>query len=260
MRSVSQAIFEQLNKMSPPRGNVTARSPGGRFGAAISSARDDPLPTDTSFPAPLPPTTLPYELTLLDNLFLNPVSSHHKLSDYTNGAKHAKLKDTVGIGAFARPQPPLIPAALPPAAFHSFGPYGIAAQVASGAAGSSTQMSLASVAGAWLGTEAGTAAASTVVTGAPSGNGDIMAELQLNGVAGGAGGAGGSNLAANTNGNNAAANGNGTADGAVDPNAAAATANFDIFSFLMDEEGGLSQIGNTNWNALDVPADFPLWS
>jgi len=186
---------------------------------------------------------------LLDYLFLNPVSSHHKLSEYTNGAKNAKLKSGIDSATFNRaPVPQPMPASHQPAAFHSFGPYGIAAQVATGAAGNSHQApSLASVAGAWLGTEAGTAAASTVVTGAPSGNGDaIMAELQLNGVVGPANGNG-------TNG--AVANGNGEAD----PNAAAAP-NFDIFSFLMDEEGGISQVGNTNWNALDVPADFPLWS
>lgn len=227
--------------MDPPRHEVTSRSPGGRFSTAVSSARDDPLPNDASFPAPLPPTTLPYELTLLDNLFLNPVSSHHKLSEYTNGAKNAKLKGNLNDTNFAGPPVPQdVPASLPPAAFHSFGPYGIAAQVASGA-GASAQPSLASVAGAWLGTEAGATAASTVVPGAPSGNGDaIIAELQLNGVVPAAG---------NTNGTT---NGNGEA--------ADMTANFDIFSFLMDEENGISNIGNTNWNALDVPADFPLWS
>jgi hypothetical protein len=242
MRNVSQAILEQLSKMDSPRNEVSSRSPGGRLGAAISSARDDPLPNDPSFPAPLPPTTLPYELTLLDNLFLNPVSSHHKLSEYTNG-KNSKLKGGLESATFNRtPAPQPLPASLPPAAFHSFGPYGIAAQVASGAADNSHHPSLASVAGAWLGTEAGAAAASTAITGAPSGNGDaIMAELQLNGI-----------VAPPANGVN------GTTTNGDD--AAAATANFDIFSFLMDEEGGLSQIGNTNWNALDVPADFPLWS
>jgi len=33
---------------------------------------------------------------------------------------------------------------------------------------------------------------------------------------------------------------------------------FDVFSFLMDEEGGLG--GTGNWDALEVPADFSLWS
>lgn len=32
---------------------------------------------------------------------------------------------------------------------------------------------------------------------------------------------------------------------------------FDVFSFLMDDEGGL---GTGNWDALEVPADFSLWS
>lgn len=263
MRNVSQAIIEQLSKMNPKvasnaPGSVPGAVGGARFGSLgtpVSSSRDDPLPSDASFPAPLPPTTLPYELTLLDNLFLNPVSSHVKLSEYTNGAKTKQNKanmlgSTEHAAPFSTPINPgqagINPASgLPPAAFQSFGPYGIAAQVSSSAGNTPN---LAGVASAWLGTEAGTAASTAMVPGGPSGNGNaIMAELQLNGVIGANGGAAGT----------PAANGLTGADGtgAVDP-----TANFDIFSFLMDEEGGLSNINTTSWNALDVPADFPLWS
>lgn len=228
MRHASQAIIEQLSKMSPPRKDIpSARSPGGRFraAAAISSARDDPLPNDASFPAPLPPTTLPYELTLLEHLFLNPLTSHHKASGYTNGAKASAVRQ-----AATNPpaQPTKAPSSLPPSAFHSFGPYGIAAQVAP---------NNATVAGAWLGTEAGQAASSTVQPGAPSGNPNaVNPELALNGI---------------INGNNES---NGTQQQQQDNNS------FDIFSFLMDEEGALNSIGTGSWNALDVPADFPLWS
>ncbi|BEJ12191.1 hypothetical protein CspHIS471_0206510 [Cutaneotrichosporon sp. HIS471] len=248
MKSVSQAIIEQLSKMSPPRkdGLPQARSPGGRFrAAALSSARDDPLPNDATFPAPLPPTTLPYELTLLEHLFLNPLTSHHKASGYTNGAKAAaaaaqvrksctKVSVRNDAAATTRTQGS-IPASLPPSAFHSFGPYGIAAQVSGGNQGTP---SLASVAGAWLGSSSGQAATSAVVPGAPSGVPNaINAELALSGMTGG-----------DTNGT-----------GATDATGVDPAASFDIFSFLMDEEGGLNGL-NTGWNALDVPADFPLWS
>jgi hypothetical protein len=251
MKSVSQAITEQLGKMSPPRkdGLPQARSPGGRFrAAALSSARDDPLPNDATFPAPLPPTTLPYELTLLEHLFLNPLTSHHKASGYTNGAKAAaaaaqvrksctkvSTRNEVTTGATPARTEGSIPASLPPSAFHSFGPYGMAAQVSGGG----NTPSLASVAGAWLGSNAGQAATGAVVPGAPSGvPGAINAELALTGLTGG-----------DTNGTPAAA------DNTVDP-----AASFDIFSFLMDEEGGLNGLNTGTWNALDVPADFPLWS
>ncbi|KLT45067.1 hypothetical protein CC85DRAFT_299937 [Cutaneotrichosporon oleaginosum] len=248
MKSVSQAITEQLSKMSPPRkdGLPQARSPGGRFrAAALSSARDDPLPNDATFPAPLPPTTLPYELTLLEHLFLNPLTSHHKASGYTNGAKAAAAAAQVRKNCTkpnAAPAAPAkaegnIPSSLPPSAFHSFGPYGMAAQVSGG---NQNTPSLASVAGAWLGTNAGQAATSTVVPGAPSGVPNaINAELALSGMGG------------ETNGTPAAD----ASGGGVDP-----SASFDIFSFLMDEEGGLNSINTGSWNALDVPADFPLWS
>lgn len=259
MRSVSTAILEQLSKVKPNRNDLPTRSPGARFGAAISSARDDPLPSDASFPAPLPPTQLPYELTLLDNLFLNPITSHHKLSEYTNGVKKRKLDD----GA-AQPTPTQQPASLPPSAFHSVGPYGIAAQVTS-AATKNNGLSLASAAGAWLGTEAGQNASSTVIPGQPSGHaGAILDEMVINGVG----------HEHQQNGQGALQNGStdqqqqqqqpqqqqqqqqqtqGQQQQGQDQSA------FDIFSFLMDEDSGLGQL-TTNWNALDVPPDYPLWS
>ncbi|WVW84848.1 hypothetical protein I302_106883 [Kwoniella bestiolae CBS 10118] len=90
MQALSQAIFEQLSKLDPPptMGSSTG-SPGGRGilrGAPISSSREDPLPNET-FPAPLPAVELPYELSLLDNLFRNPMASHNKASEYTSNQK-----------------------------------------------------------------------------------------------------------------------------------------------------------------------------
>ncbi|WOO76832.1 Positive regulator of purine utilization [Vanrija pseudolonga] len=245
MRSVSQSLFQQLSKMSPPRHEVPGRlSPGGRFrGAPISSSRDDPLPNDAPFPAPLPPTTLPYELTLLDNLFLNPMSSHNKASEYTNGPKSKNCKKVCGENGLKNGEPsaasPGMPQSLPPAAFHSFGPYGIAAQVASGAAASSNNGP------SWPG---GQTTAQAVALGATATSSNALNELTINGILG--------NATPTANGGGAATPGVATngvaADGAVvDP-----ATTFDIFSFLMDEEGGLGQ----SWNALDVPADYPLWS
>lgn len=100
MTKLSQAIFTQLSSLSP-RPPSAPTSPGGRtFGlnAPISSSRDDPRPNET-FPAPLPPVILPYELNLLDNLFLNPMAVHAKASEYTDGKNRPGFNLPSGAGA-----------------------------------------------------------------------------------------------------------------------------------------------------------------
>ncbi|OCF37183.1 fungal specific transcription factor [Kwoniella heveanensis CBS 569] len=101
MRSLCQAIFDQVSKLDPPMtAGSSSNSPTRTIlrGAPISSSREDPLPNET-FPAPLPPVALPYELSLLDNLFRNPMASHNKASEYTSNKKcHDKKK---GAGAAA---------------------------------------------------------------------------------------------------------------------------------------------------------------
>jgi len=220
MQAVSKAIFDQLGNLPRPNGDST--SPNGRNlprGAPISSSRDDPLPNE-AFPAPLPPVTLPYELSLLDNLFLNPMSSHNKASDYTNGKKVTSLASEVLAagatvpGSFGAP-----PQGFPPNVFHT-GNYGPAHN------GISIN---SSVPGGGIGAYG----LATQVLG----NGQTTNEVNTSmGLAPQAVGITGDAMNQNNNG-----------DGG-----------FDIFSFLMDEEGGLG--GSGNWDALEVPADFSLWS
>ncbi len=217
MKAVSKAILDQIGGSEPAISrsssdrSISPRRNGIR-GAPISSSRDDPLPNE-GFPAPLPAITLPYELSLLDNLFLNPMAPHHKASDYTNGNKNrvCQIANEVRAGynhanasesSYGAP-----PQGFPPGAFqggynksltggggsNGLGAYGMAAV---GGAGGSTN--------------------------AQSGTTDTSGFAQTQ-----------------------------QAHGEMDPNG------FDVFSFLMDEEGGL---GGNNWDALEVPADFSLWS
>ncbi|WWC88553.1 uncharacterized protein L201_003464 [Kwoniella dendrophila CBS 6074] len=90
MQTLSQAIFDQLSKLDPPAIMDSSASSPGRGGilrgAPISSSREDPLPNET-FLTPLPAVALPYELSLLDNLFRNPMASHNKASEYTSNHK-----------------------------------------------------------------------------------------------------------------------------------------------------------------------------
>lgn len=89
MRTLSQAILEQLAAPSASRSATASAAATLRNlsrAAPVSSSRDDPLP-NSDYLAPLPSVTLPYELSLLDNLFVNPMATHQKASDYTNGAK-----------------------------------------------------------------------------------------------------------------------------------------------------------------------------
>lgn len=88
MRQLSQSILEQLGSpSSAPQAPTAASLRNLSRAAPISSSRDDPLP-NSDYLAPLPSVTLPYEVSLLDNLFINPMATHQKASDYTNGAKN----------------------------------------------------------------------------------------------------------------------------------------------------------------------------
>ncbi|WVR06484.1 hypothetical protein IAU60_003515 [Kwoniella sp. DSM 27419] len=122
MRSLCQAIFDQLTKLdAPPTAGSTATSPGRGIlrGAPISSSREDPLPNE-AFPAPLPAVALPYELSLLDNLFRNPMASHNKASEYTSNQKCQKKKVNVDYGGNGN-YSPAPPRGYPPGAFHTAG-------------------------------------------------------------------------------------------------------------------------------------------
>ncbi|ORY30548.1 fungal-specific transcription factor domain-domain-containing protein, partial [Naematelia encephala] len=226
LQSVSKAIIEQLTSESRP--SSAPASPRSQLlrGAPISSSRDDPLPSET-FPTPLPPVILPYELTLLDNLFVNPMAQHNKASDYTSnkkcGPKMANdVRESYNTSANSHyPSSAFTNGSTAASLFASgqgdshnghggLGPYGMAAQV------STPSSSGAAFNG--------------------NGNGQVSVGAALTAGAGGigaAGGAGGQQQEGGT-------------DGA-----------FDIFSFLMDEEGGLG--GTGSWDALEVPADFSLW-
>lgn len=220
MKAVSKAILDQLGESAPHifrSESSSSNSPerNMRRGAPISSSRDDPLPNE-AFPAPLPAIPLPYELSLLDNLFLNPMAPHNKASDYTNGNKNraSKIANEVRAGyddATSTTNPyGAPPVGFPPGAFQSgynnqpsssggmngLGAYGIAAQVVAPSGGTVPQ------------------------TGPMAMGGHVQQTQQANGD--------------------------------MDANG------FDVFSFLMDEEGGLG--GTGNWDALEVPADFSLWS
>jgi hypothetical protein len=205
--------------------NGNGTSPSGRNlsrGAPISSSRDDPLPHE-SFPAPLPLIALPYEFSLLDNLFLNPMSSHIKASDYTNGNNRAKLASEVlsaGAtvpGSFGAPPQGYVPGSFDP------GTYGaMAGGMANGASGVTHGLGAYGMATQVMG-------GSTAQNFATNQEGGVPVSTQGMGLAQGD----------STSGN--------PGDGG-----------FDIFNFLMDEEGGLG--GTSNWDALDIPADFSLWS
>lgn len=222
MQTLSKAIIERISSAAT---GTNGASPNGRIiqrSAPISSSRDDPLPNPNDiFPAPLPQVTLPYELSLLDNLFINPMSSHNKASDYTNGNKarcqNKSATDTKnnisGSSTAAALSSTLTatPQGFPPSAFGGAGlplnnidpglmgiqAYGMAAQ---------------------MGQNAGVSAMNTNNKFQPST--DIVAN-QTMGIG-----------------------------------AAPTDTGFDLLSFLMDEEGGLG----TTWDALDVPADYSLWS
>lgn len=309
MRSVSQAIVEQLSKIdsSKNRSSSAVLSPGslGRIGrgfrgAPISSSRDDPMPSE-GFPAPLPPTTLPYELSLLDYLFINPMAQHNKASDYTNGKKCAKGKGTGkpngisiselggnshgGLNGSGDGGPTI---GFPPGAFQStftspgnngIGPYGLAAvglshlngngQISGGGFSggidnlSNTPIETNGNGHGHASTSNGTDMEGLSGSGSglggmnPHGLSGLYSQVPEGGLGGGVGGSGNTPSASGggTSGGSHLASGGGSQSAAT---AAGGDPNFDIFSFLMDEEGGIG--GTGTWDALDVPPDFSLWS
>ena len=220
MKAVFKAILDQIGDSEPSISRAysnSSNSPDRNIlrSAPISSSRDDPLPNE-AYPAPLPAVTLPYELSLLDYLFLNPMAPHNKASDYTNGNKSrvSQIANEVRVGynhasstssSFGAP-----PQGFPPGAFQS-GYVGIhPVGSACGAHGPGAYgMAAVGVPGGTVSPQVGTMDTS----GYPQPQQGL---------------------------------------GEADPNG------FDVFSFLMDEEGGLA--GTGNWDALEVPADFSLWS
>lgn len=225
MQALSKAILERLSASAPAS---SATSPNGRSigiprSAPISSSRDDPLPNpNESFPAPLPAVTLPYELSLLDNLFINPMSSHKKASEYTNGNKSRCAQKTSTEHRSGEPN------ATP------------SARTLSAALGSGSQGFPPSAFG-------GTGTSK-------NGNDSGLSGVQAYGMAAQVAQENGSNTLADSikaNVNSASANQTmGLGAGPTDTG-------FDLLSFLMDEEGGL---GTGTWDSLDVPADYSLWS
>lgn len=232
LRTLSQAIFKQLSDLDPPHTTVPS-SPNRRSllrSAPISSSREDPLPN--VFPAPLPPVALPYELSLLDNLFRNPMASHNKASDYTSNKLCGKRK------AEAEGYNQSTPLSMPSRAFHSAGEYP-ASQSSSGH-GNGTISDPSTMMGTF-----GMAAHLNLHPGSnlplfPPSSGPNLSTLANTAAAAAAAG---SFAPAGEASNGAMLNVDNEQNG------------FDIFSFLMDDEGGLGM----NGFSLDVPADFSLW-
>ncbi|WVQ73386.1 hypothetical protein IAR50_002957 [Cryptococcus sp. DSM 104548] len=248
MRTLSQAIFKQLAELDPPPVSNTSTSPTQRTilrSAPISSSREDPLPNE-AFPAPLPPVTMPYELSLLDNLFRNPMASHNKASDYTSNKQCGK-RAHAGVDGYSH-----APGSMPPRAFHSaenghyapytpaptndpntlMGTFGMAAHIAMSPVATSPAFPPSD--GPSLDTLASTAAAAAASSGASGSTEDRISALVHS-------------RSANASASGGTGNGNGTGFGEND-------SVFDVFSFLMDEEGGLGSNGYS-----EVPADFSLW-
>lgn len=228
MQTLSKAILEQLSNSKPAS---NANSPSGRVmgmsrAAPISSSRDDPLPTpNESFPAPLPAVTLPYELSLLDNLFVNPMSSHKKASEYTNGNKNRCAgKNAEG-------------------------------QQRSGDGGAISGMTISA---ALANTPQGFPPSAFGGTGVTPASGDqSLMGLQAYGLAAQVGGTGTNSLALSGDGTKLVTGNPANANQTMGVGAAPGDTGFDLLSFLMDEEGGL---GTGTWDSLDVPADYSLWS
>jgi hypothetical protein len=227
MQTLSKAILEQIH--SKPVSS--ASSPSGRImgmsrAAPISSSRDDPLPNpNESFPAPLPAVTLPYELSLLDNLFVNPMSSHKKASEYTNGNKNR----FAGKGAEGQQR-----------------------------SGEGSVISGSTISAALANTPQGFPPSAFGGTGVPPASGDqSMIGLQAYGLAAQVGAAASNSLALVNDGAKFVTGDPANANQTMGVGAAPADTGFDLLSFLMDEEGGL---GTSTWDSLDVPADFSFWS
>ena len=241
MQALSKAILERLTASSPPPSSVN--SPNGRSigiprSAPISSSRDDPLPNpNESFPAPLPAVTLPYELSLLDNLFINPMSSHKKASEYTNGNKSRCAQKSATEHRHGA---------------SSAGPATLSASLS----GHSWERERGFPPSAFGGT--GTTSNGAEADPSLSGVQAYGMAAQVGAAADGGSGAAYPSLADNIKANMSAAGANsGTANQTMGVGAGPADTGFDLLSFLMDEEGGL---GTGTWDSLDVPADYSLWS
>ena len=221
MTKVSEAIFSQLSKLDPP--TAPPASPGRMIrGAPISSSRDDPLPNE-AFPAPLPPVTLPYELSLLDNLFLNPMAAHPKASTYTDSKNRpgfrlgpSDLGGTVsGAAASFGVKGHSMGQNKNNNSNSGLGAYGMAAQV---------DHNLGLSLGPQFPHLGGNA-------NMHNGGGQNVYDPQL------------------------AHLGTGNMTGGAAPAAEPTDLGMagDLFSFLMDEDGGF---GSSNWDSLEIPADF----
>jgi hypothetical protein len=239
MQAVSSTILDQIQKLDPPPRDATdsSRPLDGRQisrGVPISSSRNDPLPQD-AFPTPLPNIPLPYELTLLDNLFVNPMVSHNKASEYTCGSK-SRLQaqsqrqangqgQAQGAGLmYTNPTQfntlvSSTPQSLPPGAFQ------LPSQSQSSFPGQGTSSRPAQ-------TNTSLGAYGMAAVGSQSTQNQQLDPSNL--------------YQHQTPGGSAVPLPGNTGD----------EAGFDVFSFLMDEEAGL---GN-GWDSLEVPSDFSLWT
>ena len=253
MQAVSSAILDQIQKLDPPPRDASAPSqtPDGRAailrGAPISSSRNDPLPHESSFPTPLPNIPLPYELTLLDNLFVNPMVKHNKASDYTCGSqKRCQQKQAQNGGGQPQPKQTVAgPVYNNPTQFNSF--------VASTGSAPQSLPPGAFQTGSSFPTNL------NQIPQTSNGNGMSLGAYGMAAVGGSSQldpnnlftmqNPGGASYNASLNGLTGNANNNNTANGEDG-------APFDVFSFLMDDESGL---GN-GWDSLEVPSDFSLWT
>jgi hypothetical protein len=251
MQAVSSTILDQIQKLDPPPRDATtsARTPDGRQilrGAPISSSRNDPLPHD-AFPTPLPNIPLPYELTLLDNLFVNPMVRHNKASDYTCGSKNRQNqkqnRSNDGGPVYTNPTQfnTLVssnPQSLPPNAFHTSAPANFGQ--ANGQGMTFNQMTTGTNNGFGLGAYGVAAQVANANTNHRHGQIDPnnLYALQTPG--------GSSSTPLPDGGAVTAGTGNGNGD----------EGQFDVFSFLMEDDAGL---GN-GWDSLEVPSDFSLWT
>lgn len=246
MQAVSSAILDQIQKLDPPPRDASTsnRTPDGRpllRGAPISSSRNDPLPHDSSFPTPLPNIPLPYELTLLDNLFVNPMVRHNKASDYTCGSQkrcqqkqaqkgqqqHPKQTDAgpmytnpTQFNSLVASTTSSIPQSLPPGAFQT---------------GSSFPATLNQLPQVSTSNSTGLGAYGMAAVGTN--------QIDPN------------NLFVMQNPGGASTSSNGGVVGTTNTTGEEG-AQFDVFSFLMDDDAGL---GN-GWDSLEVPSDFSLWT
>jgi hypothetical protein len=251
MQAVSSTILDQIQKLDPPPRDATisTRTDSRQIhrGVPVSSSRNDPLPQD-AFPTPLPNIPLPYELTLLDNLFVNPMVCHNKASDYTCGTKKGldmaqQAQSQRQESGYTNPTQNNTfvssnPQSLPPRAFQlapnqSQPTYGNGNGNGNGLGNGQRLPQTSSGIGMGMGIGAyGMAAvgqSSTSTTHTPHIDPSNLYNLQTPG---------------------------GSALPLPGTTAGEEGGSFDMFSFLMEEDAGL---GN-GWDSLEVPSDFSLWT